>query len=334
MPQKKSFKVIKLEFVSPLHIGLGANDQYDSMDNLLHSDTISGALASAFVTLFGDSHLPGFMESFRISSAFPYYKDHYFLPKPMVRINIDRGEKESSGDIKSLKKLEYIELPLFEKLLCGLTLKVTDSMQPGDKRMLWANKVAIHKPLIKTEIQQRVMIPRDGESDSVPYYIERLFFTKESGLFFFIEAENEAFNKVLSCLQFLESSGFGTDKSVGNGQFVSSHSTVDISLPDSADRHMLLSLYCPAKDEISKVNLSQSAYLLTKRGGFIAGTSFDKFRHLRKRSIYMMREGSVMYGEKPQGKITDLRPVFNDKDLHPVWRDGRSFSFPILVSDS
>jgi CRISPR type III-A-associated RAMP protein Csm4 len=334
MQQKKPFKVVKLEFTSPLHIGLGATDQYDSSDNMLHSDTISGAMASAFVTLFGSDEVLPFMQSFRISSAFPFYKNHYFLPKPMMRIKIDTGDTEKDGDAKSLKKLEYIELPHYEKLIAGETIKVSDGMQPGNKKFLWADASTNNMLLMKSDIQQRVMVPRGGNEDTVPYYIERLFFAKGAGLFFFVEADEEVFGKVLSCIIFLETSGFGTDKSVGNGQFISSYDNISISLPDNTDKHLLLSLYCPAKTELSEESLTQSAYLLTRRGGFIAGTSFDKFRHLRKRSIYMMREGSVLHGTVPVGKITDLRPVWNDNEMHPVWRDGRAFTLPVVLSNA
>jgi CRISPR type III-A-associated RAMP protein Csm4 len=334
MQQKKPFKIVKLEFISPLHIGLGTSDQYDSMDTILHSDTISGALASAYVSLFGNEQVLEFMQSFRISSAFPFHKNHYFLPKPMMRIKLDRGNKEKDGDIKSLKKLEYIELPLYEKLIAGNTIKVTDGMQPGNKKFLWADDNGDHNSLMKTSMQQRVMVPRSGTEDTKPYYIERLFFTEGSGLFFFIEVSEETFSKVFACIGFLETSGFGTDKSVGNGQFKSSHESISFALPDKADKHLLLSLYCPRKEEISEESLTQSAYLLTKRGGFIAGTSLDKFRHLRKRSIYMMREGSVLHGDVPDGKITNLRPTWNDDDLHPVWRDGRAFSLPVVLSNA
>jgi CRISPR type III-A-associated RAMP protein Csm4 len=334
MLQKKLFKVVKLEFVSPLHIGLSATDQYDSSDTLLHSDTISGALASAFVALYGADGVLHFMQSFRISSAFPFYKEHYFLPKPMVRIKMDTGDKEKDGDAKSLKKLEYIELPHYEKLIAGETIKVTDGMQPGNKKFLWADSGTGNKLLMKTDMQQRVMVPRSGSEDTVPYYIERLFFSKGAGLFFFVEADNDVFGKILSCISFLETSGFGTDKSVGNGQFVSSSSTISLDVPKASDKHLLLSLYCPQKAEISEQSLTQSAYLLTKRGGFIAGTSVDKLRHLRKRSIYMMREGSVMHGLVPVGKITDLKPVWNAEEMHPVWRDGRAFSFPVILSNA
>lgn len=332
MLQKKSCKVVKLEFVSPLHIGLGTSDQYDSMDMLLHSDTISGALASAYVSLYGADQVLEFMQSFRVSSAFPFHRDHYFLPKPMMRINLDRGDREKGGDIKALKKLEYIELPLYEQLITGQTLKVTAGMQPGNRKFLWADNSVEKESIMKSDMQQRVMVPRSGADDTVPYYIERLFFTKGSGLFFFIEAKEDVFNKVFSCISFLETSGFGTDKSVGNGQFKASHENISISVPVKSDKHLLLSLYCPRKDELTESALAQSAYLLTRRGGFIAGTSVDKLRHLRKRSIYMMREGSVLHGSVPDGKITDLQPVWNDIEMHPVWRDGRAFSIPVLLS--
>lgn len=332
MQQKRPFKIVRLEFISPLHIGLGANDQYDSMDNMLHSDTISGALTSAYVSLYGDENVPEFIKSFRVSSAFPFCNNHYFMPKPMVQIKLDWGNDEKNCETKTLKKLEYIELPVYEQLIAGETVKVKDEMLPGNKKFLWSGDGRKDAQFMTSTIQQRVMVPRSGQEDARPYYIERLFFRRGSGLFFFVEVNDEALEKVAACIRFLETTGLGTDKSAGNGQFESSFENLSIALPGNSNMHLLLSLYCPIMDEITEDSLRKSSYLLTKRGGFIAGTSVDKFRHLRKRSIYMMREGSVLYGNKPEGKVIDLRPSWNDPALHPVWRDGRAFSLPVVTS--
>lgn len=334
MLQKKPFKVIKLEFISQLHIGLGAGNQYDNMDTLLHSDTISGALASAYVSLFNDGQVLEFMQSFTISSAFPFQQNHYFLPKPLMRIKLEQGNKSNEDEATSLDGIEYIELPLYQTLIADGILRINHGRQSEHKKFLWAGEDSNQPSFMKSSMQQRLMVPRYGIEDAASYYIERLFFSKGSGLFFFIEASADALGKVASCLSFLETSGFGTDKSVGNGQFRTSTDSISIDVPVNSNYHLLLSLYCPGREEISEEILQKSAYHLTRRGGYIAGTSIDKFRHLRSRSIYMMREGAVMYGNVPKGKIINLRPSWNDDALHPVWRDGRAFSVPVAQNNA
>ena len=45
------FKIVRLEFRSPLHLGRGLGEAYDTAEKTLHSDTLSGALTSAFCML-------------------------------------------------------------------------------------------------------------------------------------------------------------------------------------------------------------------------------------------------------------------------------------------
>lgn len=69
--------------------------------------------------------------------------------------------------------------------------------------------------------------------------------------------------------------------------------------------------------------LIKSKYTLVQRGGFIAGTTINEFWHLRKKSIYMFTEASLFSSDLLSGKIENVRPDWNDKLLHPVYKDGR-----------
>ena len=95
-----------------------------------------------------------------------------------------------------------------------------------------------------------------------------------------------------------------------------------------------LSLYCPANDELDDEALNRSSYSLIKRGGYIAGSSQKKFRHFRKKSIFMFQEGSVFPSNiKLKGKVIDLKPD-TTPELHPVYRDGTSIFLPLNIDNN
>lgn len=329
----RTFHCIKLKFNSPLHLGRGIGEAYDTGSKLLHSDTLSAALTSARAQIFGSTHLYEYIQSLRISSAFPYYKNHFFFPKPMIKLNIEISEKDEHLQAKILKKLEYIELPVFEKLIAGKNVTVNEKQLSNNKKYLWAGDMA-GESFVKKEVQQRVTVPRDLQGNSEPYYVERLFFDEEAGLFFLMDCNSDRILRETEvALKLLEDTGLGTDRSVGNGFFKYFKEEFSIHLPEDASWLMSLSLFCPEKEELPNILDADSAYLLEKRGGFISGSASEKFRHLRKKSIYMFTEGSVFKGSRLHGKVFDLRPAWNDDQLHPVYRSGIPLTIPVIKNN-
>jgi CRISPR type III-A-associated RAMP protein Csm4 len=326
------FHCVKLHFTAPLHLGRGVSESYDTGSKLLHSDTISSAIASARVQLFGEKHLMQFLEAFRVSSAFPFYRDHLFFPKPMVKLNFNIENEDENKLGKQLKKLEYIEKPLFEKLISGEVLNVKRDQFSSNSKFIWGAK-ATDNEIVSSEVQQRVTVPRDGQGESKPYYVERLFFDGDAGLFFLLDCESEqTFREFELALKYLEDSGIGTDRSVGNGFFEAKIDQLELAFPSKAEYLMNLSLFCPEKEELPNLLKGEPAYLMQKRGGFIAGAADEQFRHLRKKSVYMFCEGSVFKTEKFIGKILDMRPQWDDEKLHPVYRSGKPIGLPIIIN--
>ena len=64
--------IIKFKNLTPLHIGTG-KENYDFSSSVLHSDTLSAALASLRAQKGKSSDIESFLMSFAISSAFPYF---------------------------------------------------------------------------------------------------------------------------------------------------------------------------------------------------------------------------------------------------------------------
>lgn len=333
---KENLQIVKFLFTGPLHLGIDTGSFYDKSDTIIHSDTISGAIASSYVTLYGESNVKDFMQQFYVSSAFPFYHENYFFPKPMMRILFDFDKSDAQLG-KMIKKLKYIHGNIFSHLIKGETVPVTEEMFGNNGEFLW-NASEHPDNFIKSDIQQRVIVPRDNQGESLPYYVDRLHFRDNAGFYFFLHTDKEeTLRQIKACLHFLGDQGIGTDKSSGNGQFIPDVKDVDelkMTWPDTGDKSLLLSLYCPTRDEIDKQVMNNSNYLLTNRNAFIAGTSENKFRHLRTKSIYMFTEGSVMGNTQPEGKITDVKPDWNDPELHPVYRDGRGFVISVVENQS
>ena len=76
-----TYKIIKLKNLTPLHIGTGKENQYDFSAADLHSDTLSAALAALRAQQGQADDIETFLQSFSLSSAFPYWNDICFLPK-------------------------------------------------------------------------------------------------------------------------------------------------------------------------------------------------------------------------------------------------------------
>jgi CRISPR-associated protein Csm4 len=322
-----TYRIIKLYFTSPLHLSRGQTEEYDRAAPMLHADTISGALASAFTALFPDEDVKEFMHSYKVSSAFPFSTETLLFPKPMTRLPVNENTHDL-GFAKKIKKTEYVDQKLFEAILNMQEIELESAHFYGN---MMVSKKSASFPFYKKDVQQRVMVPRSGDGDSVPYYIERTWFKEGTGLFFLVEVgDNE--QQLKSCMHFLADSGLGTDKSVGNGQFKLSEpiiEEIDLKVPEKSDMQLNLALYCPVKTEISLAFLENSSYNLELRGGFLAGSSNDKIRHLRKKKVYMFSCGAVFPANELKGKILDLSPEWDSEDMHPVYRDGRGFFIPI-----
>lgn len=320
--------IVKLQFTSPLHLGLGLGDHYDTADKMLHSDTISGAIASQFAIQFPNKDVLEFMKRYRVSSAFPYHYDTLFLPSPVKKLQVKNNESESYSSQKKWKNVEFIDLKVFNEVLKNSYQRFTDDYFSKDGRLLFSQASMNSRTVSKSQVAQRVTVPRDF-SVAVPFFMDRVYFEDNCGLYFYYQIDKEFESLFKELLKNLGRSGIGTDKSVGNGQFEPEFTKIDLGITQTTDSSLLLSMFCPGKDEINAEILGNSFYQLRKRGGYLAGTSIDSFRHLRKKSVFMFIEGSILNSTDFKGKILDVRPNWNDPKLHPVYRDARAFYLPI-----
>lgn len=330
-----------MRFSGPVHFGKG-RDELDKTELVFHSDSLKSAIYSVGLSMFDQwNDADYFFNQFRISSCFPFAKDQFFLPRPMINKNININGIENDLIPKKVKKLQYLEKSVFADFInqeenltinkeqitpdgvfiCTGKEAYTDMDQNGNLSVI---------SFYQSDVQQRVAVMPEGEEDqSRPYYVERIFFLDNCGLYCIADFKNpDIENQVINAFKLLSENGIGTDRTVGNGYF-DFDADMDVfdfemDIKTRKDSYLSLGLFLPTNEDHKMIDFDQSSWTLLKRGGYIAGSQIEDFRHLRKKSVYMFGEGSVFKtNESPESNYVNLAPSWNDQRMHKVWRDGK-----------
>ena len=336
-----TFKIFKLHFTAPLHI----SDQHDDLGNsqkIIQSDTLYAALMSCLAKNGEIMPEDGDL-GFTVSSLFPYFQKEkdsapvYFLPIPLQAKQADLADASTA---KTVKKVQWLDSNLYSSVLSGESLfDGTDSYIPhiqGNYLTTYELPEDINgsKEFIRSEVSQRVtLISRTSEEDAKPFYVDKILFRYDAGLYFIAEGDTTLLEKALHLLSM---EGIGTDRNVGYGFFEYTADTLSIDLPKDANHQLSLSLFIPESKEQLEVllNSERVAYDFVRRGGWI--TTYP-YMTLRKNAIYGFLPGSVFSKEegKPaivKGKIVDLKPGNVDVEItHPIWRNGKAIMIPIKL---
>ncbi|WP_455584483.1 type III-A CRISPR-associated RAMP protein Csm4 [Bacteroides sp.] len=324
------YNIFKLKFLTPIHLGNG-KENYDFSSSELHSDTLTSALAAIKAQEGKQEDLELFLRSFTLSSAFPYKGDSYFLPKPIGRLHVTVLGQAEHEYRKKLKNVEFIEKSIWNSLIEGEKCSIEKEQIQSAFIVENNNKDRFRAPYCK-QVNQRVMVPRN-ETDAVPFFFEWTYFDSDSGLYCLTDAKDELFIELKQLFERLGEAGIGTDKNIGGGKFEISTGSIQLPSIENANSTMILSLYIPTNEEMNQLHIEQSKYNLIIRGGYMAGSQEERFRHLWKKSIYMFNVGSLFPTTQIlDGKIVNLRPEWQDT-MHPVYRSGRPFSILLKIKD-
>jgi len=340
-------EAIRMNFVTPVHLGRG-QEELDKTELIYHSDSLKSAIYSVGLPLFPEwQNTEQFFQGFQISSCFPYARNEYFFPKPMINKGFDFLNDTSPENMsKKAKKIRFLSKRLFEQFLNSNSdrLLVDENNITADNLFLCEHSETCNANLnngrrsrisfFREEIQQRVVVASEqGQEITRPFYFERIYFERDCGLFFLAQFHDQKLKKhVLHAIKILGENGIGTDRTVGNGLFQVEFSDdgftpFTFNLDHGRMAKIPLGLYLPTKEEIKQIDFSGSMWSLVKRGGYMAGSDQDSISHLRKKSIYMFMEGSTFKTEiQLKGSWTNLKPEWNTP-LHPVFRCG----MPIII---
>lgn len=330
---KTKLKIYKLHFTTPLHIG-DERDDYSISLKTIQSDAMYAALTSCLAkigcTVPDDGDL-----GFAISSLFPYYqksnedKSVYFFPKLLKQ---KLPKLEDIGNAKKIKNIAWLDISYFEKLIGGVTLfengQDLDNIKGG-----FLTSSIIDSDFMSSQVSQRVNVSRDFSEDAKPFYMDRVYFKDQSGLFFIVQGNTKLLDVAL---EVLKEEGIGTDRNIGNGFFTFKSDEIELEFPDS-NYIANLSMFCPETEAQLTEMLAdnQVAYDIVKRGGWITTTPYNT---IRKNTIYMFTPASVFKISENsskiciRGKIVDLNPAPNYPVIkHPIWRNGKSIFIPVKI---
>ena len=241
----------------------------------------------------------GFKRGARISSAFPFDGNTYYLPKPLsisaldveeLLENLPEGERYVKG--KAMRKARYLDLRNFEKAL---------RLEPFD--------VPEVLPFRKVDVP-RVALDR-VTNDSNLYFWDEIRFGEGSGLYFLYSGDDGLFkNYILPALRYLSDTGIGGKSTWGFGLFDFQVGELEISAPESPC-NVTLSNALPTKIPV--------LWDLVRKGGWSSGG--------RRPKVNFISEGSIVADDS--GKIIPL-----DLGLsHRVYVYGRTFPIPAEVPE-
>jgi len=302
----------QLTFQGALHVDGRGTAFYEQAEMFVRSDTLSAAVASTWLQLYpADAHSLFEKPPYLLTSAFPFYQEILFFPRPIASKAIPLPVHQA----KVVKKVQWLETAVWLQAANG----ESNWHQQGDFTdggLMTVKGNPLRDLPWHIEGRPRIAVDRGGNhaAEGLIFNFSRVHYHPDGGLFFLARFVDEKSQSRFECvLSLLGDNGLGSDRSNGHGHFTFRKAPVPVL---QTKHSVCLSLLNPCHEDMGKQWLEDAAYDLVQRGGWIGGSSW------RKQSIRMFTEGS-RFSKRLQGRMVKVgeHPVAG----HPVYRDGRAF---------
>lgn len=298
------YKIYKLNFTTGVHFG---NNTLESCEITLCADTIFSAICHE-IAKRNENEVEDFVDKVKkgkilISDAFPYIRNTYYVPKPMVKV--DSNEKNGDSILKKLyKKMMYVPVDKLDGYING--------------KLDVEKEVNIYKNELGKKLVRVSASVRNEEDKTLPYRIGVYNFNENCGLYIIVGyMYEEDLSDIEGCLMFIGMSGIGGKRSAGLGRYELIYGKDNELFFDRINKdsklYMTLSVCLPRKEELNDV-INNANYLMKKRSGFISSTDTSVCKY-RKKDMYVMQSGSC-FESKFEGDVYDVGLGVS----HPVYR--------------
>ena len=281
------YTIYKLEFQTGVHFGTGALDE---CTYTFHADQIFSAMYIEALKLGIDQKFYDAVKAGTLlfSDALPYMGQQYMIPKPMIYVTSGRqGESEQK---KAYKKLKYLP---------SINFKADVMKDYG-------------------QLRQQTMAYVRKEEDTLPFRVGTFYYAQGCGLYLIVAyASEEELSLAEELLESLSYTGIGGKKSSGMGKFEfrrgKPSEELEKRLQKKSSKNILISTALPMEQELEQA-LEGAAYLLEKRSGFVASSSYAP-ECRKKKDLYVFSPGSC-FVNRFAGDIYDV----SDGGRHAVYR--------------
>lgn len=307
--------IVKLYFDGSIHFGNGVLES--SSDNLC-SDSIFSAICCEYAKSNNTDAINELVDNVRknkikISDAFPFCGETFYLPKPFVRIESQNNNDASNK--KTIKKLRFIPAEMFQEYI--------DGKMNIDQCKDILNDIST---IGRSGLNEKVCIAVE-QDDPKPYYVGDYKFNEGRGLWFIISADDETYTEELTdVITSLGLSGIGGKRSSGYGRFkpifMNAPDFLNDSLNKESQRYITLSVCLPKSDELSDV-ISHADFSVIKRSGFVYSLDAQS-NAIKKDDMYLMGAGSC-FDRKFCGDVYECSSI----SKYPVYRYAKPMFFSI-----
>lgn len=335
--------VVRLKFRTPLHIGEPGIGVEGSL-TYIPSDTLFSALCHTWLAAFGEDELRKLLEEFLgvqapdrsppfvLSSAYPYWDEQFFLPKPYIPPRPYTEEPSPQMERTPIKDLDFIPAEIFIQWIgMGLPADAGGNLERTIKDLE-------EHPLYREALVARVRIDRVTHASDL-YFCGLVSFPTEGGLYVLIEARSDLEAKLKTCFELLGELGVGGERAAGCGKFdvrdwrkidsVQSLRTL-VSGSGEPSAYCTLSLYHPSSKELEQIQQNPEQYVKgyawALRGGW--ATLTGQGQPHKRQACRMFKEGSV-FTFKPVGMLVNV----GQGSTTIIYRSGLAFAVPVYRGD-
>ena len=307
--------VYYLKLRGPVHVGEAVSIDRETVLEWLPSDSLFGALVSAWKQLGADVNAR--LEAFRtgapplqITSALPWSANLRFYPAPVLALT-------SGLDGKAAKRVRWLSQGVFEQLRAGQVPNNTAEtllhdgavwITPEELKSIpraYADETGTIR-LWRSYVVPRVTIDRTANASNL-FHAGRVSFPAEGGWWF--ATRGETTDWVESALYYLSDAGLGGLRNYGHGAFTWQAAQNDLPEPLAQGAGISLARYAPASETEIQNTLQRdgAAYRLVTIGGWCTD---DAGHAWRRRSVRMLAEGALLPDvTAARGQLVDVRPV-------------------------